>query len=127
MSDRLERAVQRGILKMMGVCYPNMLVHHSPNGAHLSGGPTARFKQMGALKGDGMKPGWPDLQCLWNGGCLFLEVKREKGGKLSDEQRKMLDTLEGYGFPCAVVCNEREAFDFLKGNGAPWSGVEWAA
>ena len=119
-----ERSVQRSILKMMGKCFPPMFVAHVPNGAHLGGGRQARARQMGALKGDGLKVGFPDLVCLWNGKAYFMEVKNSEGGKLSDVQKETLERLEGMGFPVAVVTSDKEAFDFLKANAAPWSGVE---
>jgi hypothetical protein len=85
-----ERAVQRAILAMAKVCFPDVLIHHSPGGAHLAGNNTSRFKQMGALKGDGMRPGFPDLICVWKGGIAFIEVKRAKLSKTSPEQEQML-------------------------------------
>jgi len=42
-----ERQVQRAILDMMGIAFPDVFVTHIPNGAHLAGGDEARFKQMG--------------------------------------------------------------------------------
>jgi hypothetical protein len=47
-----ERQVQRSILQMMGLMFPRVFVTHVPNGAHLAGGDTSRFKQAGALKGN---------------------------------------------------------------------------
>ncbi len=120
-----ERQVQRAILSMMGRCFPNVFVTHIPNGAHLAGPPTARFKQMGALRGDGLKPGFPDLLCLWargNRGAL-LEVKRPKGGVVSDAQRAMHERLDGIGWTVAIVTSPQEAFDHLKLRGAPWNGT----
>ncbi len=119
-----ERQEQRAILKMMGTCFPRVFVHHSPNGAQLAGNPTARFKQIGALKGDGFKNGFPDLLCLWAGGQgCFLEVKRSKGGIVSDAQKAMHETLSNMGWRVAVVTSIDEAYAFLKACGAPWSGV----
>lgn len=121
-----ERQNQRAILKMIGLCFPRVLVHHSPNGAHLAGVGSAKFKQMGALKGDGMKPGWPDLTCLWSGGRgAFIEVKREKTGRVSPEQFAMHETLKMLGWPILVTFDPNEAFEFLHLQGAPWSGAKW--
>lgn len=121
-----ERQNQRAILKMVGDCFPRVLVHHSPNGAHLAGVGSAKFKQMGALKGDGLKPGFPDLICLWPvaKGC-FIEVKREKTGKVSPEQFAMHETLRALGWPILVTFSVNDAFEFLKANGAPWNGIPW--
>ncbi len=123
-----ERQVQRAVLKMMAVCFPNVVAHHSPNGAHLAGSPGARFKQIGALKGDGTVMGWPDLTCLWargQRGCLF-EIKRPKGGVVSDAQKACHERLERAGWPVTIITSPDEAYAYLKAAGAPWSGVVWA-
>ena len=119
-----ERQNQRAILKMLGACFPRVLCHHSPNGAHLAGSPTARFKQMGAMRGDGLKPGFPDLICLWPvaKGC-FIEVKREKTGRVSPEQYAMHEVIRTLHWPILVTFSPQEAFNFLQELGAPWNGV----
>lgn len=118
-----ERQVQRAVLAMCGVCFKDVFITAIPNGAHLAGNDTARFKQMGALKGDGLKIGFPDLLCLWKprSGAL-IEVKRPKLGRVSDDQRAMHDKLNALGWPVAVVTSQDEAYEFLIGAGAPCSG-----
>ena len=117
-----ERGVQRAILRMAGVCFRDVLIIHVPNGAHLAGNGTARFKQMGALKGDGLKIGTPDLLCLWSpcDGC-WIEVKRPKLGRLSDEQKAMQAKLIELCWPVATVTSPEEAYTFLRQCGAPCS------
>ena len=118
-----ERAIQRAILKMAGVCFPRVWITAIPNGAHLAGNQVARFKQAGALKGDGLKVGTPDLLCLWSAGQgCFIECKRPKTGKLSDAQRAVHARLEEIRWPVAVVTSVQQAFDYLRECGAPWSG-----
>lgn len=108
-SPPTERQVQRAILRHCRACFPNVLLHHIPNGAHLAGDDVARFKQMGALLGDGMRKGFPDLIAIWAGGVAFMEVKPPKGprggggGKISDEQAEMIDLLESMGHRVAIV------------------------
>ena len=121
-----ERGVQRAILRMAGICFPRVLIIHIPNGAHLAGNTVARFKQMGALKGDGFKVGVPDLLCLWSpsDGC-FIEVKRPKLGRLSDEQKAMQQKLIDLCWPVATVASPEEAYAFLRQCGAPCN-AEWA-
>ena len=114
-----ERQVQRAILAMARVCFPDVLIHHSPGGAHLAGSATARFKQMGALKGDGMLVGFPDLICIWKSGVAFMEVKRPKRSVTSDEQVSMLDRITSMGWQAAIVKSVDEAHAFLKAAGAP--------
>lgn len=117
-----ERMIQRSILHMCGTCFRDVLIIHVPNGAHLAGNSTARFKQIGALKGDGFKPGVPDLLCLWSpcDGC-FIEVKRPKLGRLSEEQKAMQQKLIDLCWPVATVTSLEEAYAFLSQCGAPRS------
>lgn len=119
-----ERSVQRSILAMAGTCFRDVFITAIPNGAHLAGGEIARFKQMGALKGDGLKVGMPDLLCLWSpGDGCFIEVKRPKLGKLSPQQISVQQKLIDLCWPVATVTSQEEAFTFLKSCGAPCSGV----
>lgn len=118
-----ERQVQRGILEMAGTCFPDVFIHHSPNGAHLAGNDVARFKQMGALLGDGMKRGFPDLVCLWKPGKgALIEVKRPKTGRLTDEQKSVHDRLSSIDWPVRTVTSPDEAYAFLVECGAPCVG-----
>lgn len=118
-----ERQVQRSILAMCGTCFRDVFITAIPNGAHLAGNDTARFKQMGALKGDGLKVGFPDLLCLWSPGkgCL-IEVKRPKLGKLSDAQVCVHAQLRDLEWPVATVASQEEVYTFLRQCGAPCSG-----
>lgn len=118
-----ERQVQRAILDMCGRCFPDILIFHIPNGAHLAGNTIARFKQMGALKGDGFKPGVPDLLCLWSpcDGC-FIEVKRPKTGRVSVEQAAIQARLVDLCWPVTNVTSVDEAYTFLRQCGAPCKG-----
>lgn len=118
-----ERQVQRSILTMCGTCFPDVFVTAIPNGAHLAGNDTARFKQMGALKGDGLKVGMPDLLCLWRPGKgALIEVKRPKTGRLTDEQKAVHARLSSIEWPVATVTSQDEAYAFLKACGAPCRG-----
>ena len=115
-----ERQVQRSILQMLGTCFPDVFAHHSPNGAHLAGGDGARFKQIGALKGDGTKPGYPDLALYWNHGHALVEVKRPGCAKrVSPDQKAVHERLAELSWPVAVVTSPEEVFELLKARGAP--------
>jgi hypothetical protein len=119
-----ERQVQRAILQMAGLCFPDVLIVHVPNGSHLSGDDRARAMQMGALKGDGLKVGFPDLACYWNHGHCLIEVKRP-GGKVSPGQEAMHADLAGKGYRPAVVTSPAEAHAFLVDRGAPCRVKNW--
>jgi hypothetical protein len=118
-----ERQTQRSILAMLGRLFPTVYVTHIPNGAHLAGGDTARFKQMGALKGDGLKPGFPDLAVYWNHGHALIEVKRPGcANRLSPDQKATHQILAECGYKPAVVTSAEEAYAFLVERGAPCTG-----
>ena len=116
-----ERQTQRAILQMAGRCFPDVFLCAIPNGAHLAGDKLSRFKQMGALKGDGLKVGMSDLLCLWNGGGKLLEVKSATG-VVSPVQEALHERLSAIGWPVAVVRSIDEAHAALCAAGAPCRG-----
>ena len=76
------------------------LLHHIPNGGSRNAIEAAR------LKAQGVKAGIPDifLPCArgeWHG--LYIELKRRKGGRVSDEQKEMIRLLIEQKYK-AVVC-----------------------
>lgn len=81
------------------------LLHHIPNGGSRHKAEAAR------LKAAGVKSGVPDI-CLpvpragYHG--LYIELKRQKGGRISTEQTKWIDALIKQGY-CAAVCRGWEA------------------
>jgi hypothetical protein len=121
-----ERQVQREILRMCGTVFPDVFIAHVPNGSHLSGTTQNRAMQMGALKGDGLKVGFPDLICIWKGGVGFLEVKRPKGGQMSLAQEMVLSILMEMGHHASVVTSAIEAQEALLAWGAPAKPVRWS-
>ena len=72
-------------------------------------------KYVASLKAQGHYSGIPDLVVLLgNGKICFIELKRQKGGKVSEEQKKWIDYLNKNGYP-AKVCNGcDEAIEFIK-------------
>ena len=82
------------------------LLHHSPNEARRT------WTTAASLKAEGMRTGWPDLILAvprGGKGCLFIEMKRQRGGKLTDEQRTVLGILGGAGTAVAVCKGASEA------------------
>lgn len=75
--------------------------YHVPNGG------SRHAAEAVHLKAQGVKPGVPDI-CLpvARGGYhgLYIELKRAKGGRLSEAQQRWLDALNEQGYR-AVVCN----------------------
>lgn len=115
-----ERQTQRAILQMLGLCFPQVLVWHIPNGAFLGEDERTRKRTMGGLLGDGLKPGAPDLACYWNHGHALIEVKRPGcANRLSPSQEYIHATLADMGFTPAVCTSPEEAYAFLIERGAP--------
>lgn len=80
------------------------LLFHIPNGGARSLTEAVRFKRAG------VKKGVPDLFLpVARGGFhgLFIELKRERGGRVSKEQKEWLSALEAEKYR-AVVCNGAE-------------------
>lgn len=104
-----EAALQRSIidrLRWLGV-----LCHHSPNEGKRAAVTGRR------LKGEGMRPGWPDLACYGTGGeHALLEVKAPKG-RLSPAQVECHATLRMHGAFVAVVTSQDEAVQALRDAG----------
>ena len=80
--------------------YPELdLLYHTPNGGLRSKAEAGRFKA------EGVKAGVPDI-CLpvargrWHG--LYIELKRQRGGKVSVSQRKWIDALHDQDYYAAV-------------------------
>lgn len=78
-----------------------------PNGGLRSKKTAAR------LKAEGVKAGVPDIFLpvsvgIWSG--LFVEMKRTKGGRLTDEQRDFIDGLDPH-FVVVVAHGAQEAIE----------------
>lgn len=114
--------MQRRILEMCGTCFPDVYIHHSPNGSKLAGSAKDRAIAGGILKGDGVKAGFPDLLFVWRGGVAFIEVKRPKGAVISPEQKACHARLAELGWPVAIAKSANDAHAFLKECGAPCRG-----
>ena len=92
--------------------YPELnLFFHIPNGGKRSKSEAARFQAMG------VKPGVPDLFLpVARGGYhgLFIEMKRQKGGRVSEHQRKWMEQLERQEYKVELCCGMQEAKEVLE-------------
>lgn len=89
--------------------HPHVLIFSIPNGGHLAGGIAQRAAQVARLKAEGMRPGVPDLYIpAWN---LFIEMKRQSGGRLSEEQKTIHSQLRGVGKTVIVAKGWEDARD----------------
>lgn len=81
--------------------FPKILIFAIPNGAYLSGTPGQRAAQMARLKAEGLMPGVPDLHVPeWN---LWIEFKRQSGGRVSPVQSDIIATLRDMGRPVIIA------------------------
>lgn len=95
------------------------LLHAIPNGGKRSKSEAAR------MKAAGVKAGVPDMFLpVARGGShgLYIELKRIKGGRVSEEQLAWMEELTREGYTCAVCHGWEEARKviqtYLKGGEA---------
>lgn len=87
-SDRIptEHEEQRELVRWFRQTWPGVRIFAIPNGGARSKATAAR------LKSEGVSSGVPDLFIpAWR---LWVEMKRSKGGKLSQEQKNWIEYLE---------------------------------
>lgn len=77
------------------------------------------FKTASKLKLEGVYAGTPDIQILLpNGKSVFIEMKKQKGGKLSPAQIDFMNKSQSLGHAVLVAngCNEasKKFIEFLK-------------
>lgn len=90
-----EQQEQVAFIEWFSYAFPKVLIHSIPNGAHLAGDARMRAIKMDRLKAEGLVPGMPDLHVpAWR---LYVEFKRTKGGRLSEEQKDVIPALEAAG------------------------------
>ncbi len=118
-----EHAEQRALMTwatLNAARYPALgLLFAIPNGGHRS------VATAGRLKAEGVKSGVPDL-CLpvarQGFHALYIEMKREKGGVLSEEQKLWKTALEAERnawFLCAGADKAQEVLEWYLGIKTP--------
>lgn len=104
-----EQAVVIAWSQMNTAKYPDVdLLYHIPNGGKRSGREAVRFRAMG------VKAGVPDLHLPVAKGMyhsLYIEMKRQKGGRVTDAQNRMIRRLQKAG---NMVCVCKGADDAIK-------------
>ena len=93
--------------------YPELaMLYAIPNGGKRA------IKTAVALKKQGVKRGVPDM-CLpvSRGGYhgLYIELKRQKGGRVSDEQREWIAALNTQGYKAIICHGAEEAIEQIRG------------
>lgn len=97
---RTEYHEQKAVIEYLRIKYPEILLTIAPNGIKMTIGQAKKFKAMGYTSGT------PDILIFEPRGIykgLFLEMKKEKGGRVSENQKKWLKKANDRGY-CAMVC-----------------------
>ncbi|MEY2902467.1 MAG: hypothetical protein RLY89_1573 [Bacteroidota bacterium] len=92
---------QSQFVKWFRQTYPGIRIYSIPNGG------SRHIAEATKLKATGASKGVPDL-CVpsWR---LYIEMKRTKGGKLSDEQADWIDYLQRVGYVVIVAYGALDA------------------
>lgn len=109
-----ELAEVQALRKRLYYAAPSVQVVAVPNAARRTQWEARRAKQ------EGLVAGFPDLICLAPGGLMaFVEMKRVRGGTVSENQSEWITRLNEYGFPAAVCKGADAGVAFLKAHGFP--------
>ena len=105
---RPEQNLQIACVRWFRYQYPDEILIHIPNGGYRRPSEAARLKAMGVV------PGIPDLFIPeWR---LFIEMKRTKGGKLSDVQKSVIEYLQSVNYCVLLAHGSDEAIKQIKEN-----------
>ena len=98
-----EHVEQREFVSWFRKTWPGVRIFAIPNGG-------LRNKAVAQkLKAEGVSPGVPDLYIpAWK---LWIEMKRQKGGRLSEDQKDWAEYLEGVGDTVIVGYGWLDAID----------------
>ena len=78
-----------------------------------NGGSRSSAIEGARLRASGLQKGFPDLLVFWPVQAA-IELKRQKGGRVSQEQQAWLDTLEGCGWQVQVCRGADAAIEWLE-------------
>jgi len=99
LADYLNLLQTQGKIKMFS---------HIPNSTY-----TTSWNQKRKNKRMGVAPGVPDYMILTNNGLVFIEMKKEKKGVVSQEQQDWIDNLMESGYGAYVARGFNEAKDIV--------------
>ena len=104
LAEPLEAKEQRALFEWAAIMesqYPELhFMYHVPNGGRRNA------REAALLKAEGVRAGVPDIVLPAARGCfhgLYIELKRQKSGSLSQDQKDYLGFLQKQGY-CAVMC-----------------------
>lgn len=106
-SEGYEQATLFHWAKMVEYKYPELrMMFHIPNGGSRGKAEAARFKA------EGVKAGVSDIFLSVPSGSyhgLYIEMKRQRGGRVSQEQKDFQTDASEYGYKCCVCHGWEEA------------------
>ena len=110
-NSREEEFEQIKTINFLRLQYPRVLFTISPAGIRLHPAVGSKFKRMG------YRAGTPDIMIFepnkyFHG--LFIELKRIKGGIVSDNQQDFLNHLQANGYAAEVANGHVEAIKIIK-------------
>lgn len=112
MTEHEEQVALMRLVEMHKGRWPELgMLYAIPNGGDRHPAVAAK------MKAEGVKKGVPDLcLCLPRGGYhgLFIELKRQKGGQVSAEQKAWISALRGQGYRAEVCKGAAEAWDVIR-------------
>ena len=113
--EPLEAEEQKALFEWagyMGGRHPELkFMYHVPNGGRRNA------REAAMLKAEGVKAGVPDIVLpAARGGYhgLYIELKRQKSGSLSKEQRAYLEYLKEQGYRAVMCRGWRQAADVIQ-------------
>lgn len=75
---------------------------------------TKSIKQKVKNRRDGLRAGLPDLFIIVDNMALFIEMKRVKGSRLSEEQKGWIDAINETQVPAFVAYGAEEAIRIIQ-------------
>ena len=106
-----EHEEQKNLFTWFRMRHTGMLMYAIPNGG-------ARSSITGArLRDEGVLAGVPDIFLLCPSGGkhgLYIEMKRQKGGRVSPAQKAVMQALRMQGYEVAVCHGWQEARDYIE-------------
>ena len=114
----IEDDLQIACITWFRLQFPNILIHHSPNGGFRDAREAARFKKMGTLAG------FPDLIILCPSNeefshALFIELKSAKGLQ-TQSQKEFQQKVITFGYAYRIIRSLDEFMElvnrYLKNN-----------
>ena len=101
MMSNLEHGEHVVFVNWFRATFSNIMIYAIPNGGKRS------ITEAKRLKAEGVVPGIPDLHIpAWR---LWVEMKRTKGGRLSQEQGEVIDYLQTIGDSVIVAAGFESA------------------